>query len=240
MTSGDLSFTEVSAPYEYRWSGRGVCRALRIPAGRLGLAADTVRRAVPVAHRSPLYDLVRTHVVQLTRDAEHLAREPLVHSLASATVDLTRALLASAAGTDADVLGETLLTRVRAYVRQHLTEPDLDAERIARAHSISVRQLYRLCSAAGLSLEQEVISRRLEGARRELARADGGRRSIAVVARRWGFSDPSHFARRFRAGYGVSPREWRDLAREEAAGAAPGQRAAAPRYPLRRRPGAVR
>ncbi|MGY1716029.1 helix-turn-helix domain-containing protein [Geodermatophilus sp. SYSU D01106] len=222
VAGGELSFTEVSSPYEYRWSGRGVCRALRIPAARLGLPVDTVRRALPVAGTSPLYDLVRAHVTQLTRDVSQLAAEPLVHSLASATVDLTRALLASAVdgarGTQ-DVLGETLLTRVRAYVRRHLTEPDLDAERIARAHAVSVRHLYRTCAAAGLSLEQEVISQRLEGARAELA--GPGARSIAVVARRWGFTDPSYFARRFRAEFGVSPREWRDLARGEVLAGAP-------------------
>jgi AraC-like DNA-binding protein len=100
---------------------------------------------------------------------------------------------------------------VRAYVRRHLTEPGLDAERIARAHAVSVRHLYRVCAAAGMSLEQEVIAQRLEGARAELA--GPGDRSVAVVARRWGFPDPSYFARRFRAAYGVSPREWRELAR---------------------------
>ncbi|GAB3191325.1 helix-turn-helix domain-containing protein [Geodermatophilus arenarius] len=218
VAAGELSFSEVSSPYEYAWSGRGVCRALRIPAASLGLPIDTVRRALPVAARSPLHGLVRAHVTRLTRDVALLAAEPLVHSLASATVDLARALLASAAdgarGAD-DVLGETLPARVRGYVRRHLTEPDLDAERIARAHAVSVRQLYRICAAAGFSLEQEVIAQRLEGARAELARP--GDRSIAAVARRWGFTDASYFARRFRAGYGVSPREWRDRSRAGAA-----------------------
>jgi len=39
--------------------------------------------------------------------------------------------------------------------------------------------------------------------------------SIAA-ARRWGFVDPTHFGRRFRAAYGLSPGEWRRAAREAA------------------------
>ncbi|MFC5003170.1 AraC family transcriptional regulator [Dactylosporangium cerinum] len=31
---------------------------------------------------------------------------------------------------------------------------------------------------------------------------------ISATARRWGFTDPRHFARRFRAAYGITPSEW--------------------------------
>jgi AraC-like DNA-binding protein len=211
---GGLALTEVASPYEYRWSGRGVCRALQVPVSRLGLPVDVVRRAVPLAHRSPLYGLVRAHLEQVTRDAAQLATEPLVRSLASATIDLTRALLASALGSGRamdDVVAETLLAQVRNYVRQHLTEPGLDAGQVARAHAISVRQLYRLCSAAQFSLEQWIIHQRLEGARGELSDPGSRERSIAMVARRWGFTDPSYFSRRFRRAFGLTPRDWRRM-----------------------------
>ncbi|WP_454199804.1 AraC family transcriptional regulator [Nocardia sp. Marseille-Q1738] len=34
---------------------------------------------------------------------------------------------------------------------------------------------------------------------------------MSTIARRWGFRDPYHFARRLRAAYGLSPREWRRI-----------------------------
>ncbi|MCW2578281.1 MAG: Transcriptional regulator, AraC family [Modestobacter sp.] len=214
VPQGALALTEVTSAYEYRWSGRGACRALQLPVSQLGLPVDVVRRAVPLAHRSPLYGLVRAHLAQVTRDAEQLAREPLVHSLASATIDLARALLASAFSSGRamdDVVAETLLTQVRSYVRQHLTEPGLDAEQVAAAHAISVRQLYRLCAAAQFSLEQWIIHERLEGARAELSDPASRDRSIAMVARHWGFTDPSYFSRRFRRAFGLTPRDWRRI-----------------------------
>ena len=40
--------------------------------------------------------------------------------------------------------------------------------------------------------------------------AEGPVNPLASIARHWGFTDPSSFARVFRAAYGMSPREWRD------------------------------
>jgi len=109
---------------------------------------------------------------------------------------------------------EALRARVLAHAQaqSHLTERDLTPDRIARELHVSVRSLYKVCEQTGLSLREWIIDRRLEGARGELAGPGAGRRTIAAVARSWGFADPSHFARRFRAAYGVSPREVRDAA----------------------------
>ena len=209
---GGLAMTEVGSAYRYRWSGRGVCRALQVPVSRLEMSVDDVRRALPLAHRSPLHGVLRAHLDQVTGDAEQLAGDPLVHSLVAATIDLTRALLASALGSGRPVtsgMTEPMLTRVRSYVRRHLTDPGLDAGQVAAAHAISVRQLYRLCAAAQFSLEQWTIQQRLEGARGELSDPGSRESSIATVARRWGFTDPSYFSRRFRRAFGVTPRDWR-------------------------------
>lgn len=212
---GSLAVTEVASPYRYHAAGPMVCRAVQVPVERLGLPVDVVRRALPRVHRSPLHRLVRVHLEQLSRDAEQLAGDPTAPSIAAATLDLARALLASAGATGRsvdEVFEETLLTRVRGYVREHLTDPRLDVERIAAAHAVSVRQLYRICAAADFSLEQWTIHQRLEGARRDLSDVVHRDRSIAGVARAWGFMDASYFSRRFRQAFGTSPRDWRHAA----------------------------
>ena len=82
---------------------------------------------------------------------------------------------------------------------------------------MSVRQLYKTCAAAGLSLEQWIIDQRLETARTVLASPAGRHRSIAATALACGFADPSHFSRRFRDAFGMSPRDWQQVARSGAA-----------------------
>ncbi|NYJ03792.1 helix-turn-helix domain-containing protein [Petropleomorpha daqingensis] len=208
VPAGALAITELTAPYEYRWHGAGAGRAVHVPIRRLGMSVDTIRAAAPLIWRSPLYALVGAHVDAVTRNAERWETDPGAAALADATIALVRALLASTVE-DRAAAADTLLVRVRAYVRAHLDDPDLSPERIARAHAVSVRSLYRLCRDAGLSLEQSIIEQRLAGASADLADPAGRHRSIALVARRWGFADPSHFSRRFREAYGMTPREWR-------------------------------
>ncbi|OCH80264.1 hypothetical protein A9310_22365 [Gordonia sp. UCD-TK1] len=51
----------------------------------------------------------------------------------------------------------------------HLSDPDLSPVSIARAHGITVRKLFQLLADAGTSLEQWIITSRLEGAHDDLA-----------------------------------------------------------------------
>jgi AraC-like DNA-binding protein len=111
-------------------------------------------------------------------------------------------------------LEETLLLRIKHYIEHHLTEPTLNVECIAAVHHVSVRRIYQVWAGCELPLSQWIIRARLEGARRELARP-GTAPAIAVVARRWGFVDPTHFGRRFRAAYGMSPRDWQQRCTSE-------------------------
>jgi AraC-like DNA-binding protein len=209
VRSAELTVSDPTAPYVFSWTGGGGSWAFQVPFDELGLSADVVRAAIPRLRASPLYEPVRDHLVRLVGLADVMAADPGAAALGTATTELVRALLVSAAGRSAPEIHEhPLATRVLAYARLHLTDPGLTPERIAREHNVSVRQLYKACAGAGVRLEQWVIGQRLETARAELAAPSGRRRSIAATARACGFADPSHFARRFRAAFGMTPRDW--------------------------------
>ena len=106
----------------------------------------------------------------------------------------------------------TLLAAVRAYVEEHLADPDLDPRAIAAAHFISVRQLHRLFAGEQETVARYVRRRRLERARAELACSGACELPLAAVAHGCGFTDPSVFGRAFRAAYGVTPSRYRALA----------------------------
>ncbi|HTJ34285.1 MAG TPA: helix-turn-helix domain-containing protein [Dactylosporangium sp.] len=69
-----------------------------------------------------------------------------------------------------------------------------------------VRAVYAAFAERGEQLSEWVISGRLRGARDELAGSPDA--TVASVAHAWGFAGARHFARRFRAEYGLSPLEW--------------------------------
>jgi len=210
----DLMLSDLTAPYSFSWTGTGGSRAFQIPYEQLALPVDVVRKAAGRLRASPMHDLVLQHLRWLDQWADALSADPGAATLGTATTELVRALLVSAAGDErlvAPVMAETLVTQVTTFVGLHLRDPDLTPERIAQAHSVSVRQLYKACAAAGMSLEQWIIDQRLEAARAELVTPSGRRRSIAATARACGFRDPSHFSRRFRAAYGMSPHDWQHL-----------------------------
>ncbi|GGR20341.1 helix-turn-helix transcriptional regulator [Streptomyces roseolus] len=221
MTFGpdDVCVFHELSPRVYGWSGNGGSQATVFDVERIGLPVETVVRASLQLRASPLHDLVLRHLRGMWRNPGRLARDPGATALAGATADLVRALLVSAAHdprTPAvrSVMDETLLTRVMAHVRRHHTDPALCAESIAAAHGVSVRHLYQVLRDADLSLEQWVINERLATARRMLASPDHAGLTIAALAARCGFSSPSHFTRRFRSAYDVTPREWRQQARQ--------------------------
>ncbi len=226
VPAGELMVSDLTAPYVFSWTGGVGSWSFHVPYDQLGLPVDVVRAAGPRLRVSPLYQLVHDHLVRLVGLSDVMAADPGAAALGTATTELVRALLESAAGRPVpEVREHTLATQVLAYARQHLTDPGLTAQRIAHAHNVSVRQLYKACARADVRLEQWVIEQRLEAARAELAAPAGRRRSIGATARACGFADPSHFARRFRAAYGMTP------ARLAALGRLTGVRSGADRRP---------
>ena len=210
---GEMSLTDGTSTSEAFWPGVGGTKLVLIDYDRLGLPVDLARRAVPHLGTSPVYQLVRAHLATLCEGYGDAELGPEKAMLRVATIELVRALITTAAhdALGQRVLHETLYLRVTKYVERHLAEPGLNAESIALAHNVSVRTLYNAWSAANqVPLSQWIIAARLEGARAQLS---GGTQAmtIAAVARRWGFADTTHFARRFRRAYGLSPREWRQL-----------------------------
>ena len=207
-----ISLTDFGSPYQWRSTGDSTTMSLRFTYAELCLPAGQIRSAAGDLATSPLYDLFQTHVLQLYSFLDEDMPASAAESLASATLELARAVIATVGQQDAernDVANEALVTRIEAYVQQHLADPALSPESIAHAHHISVRQLYKLWSGRELGLAEWIMRGRLEGARRDLRRNESI--PIAALARRWGFTDATHFGRRFRSAYGISPREWRQV-----------------------------
>jgi len=98
------------------------------------------------------------------------------------------------------------LQRIREYIDRHLEE-NVELETLADTAGLSKWHFARAFKqSVGMPPHFYLIQRRLERAQRLLAETD---LSLAQIALKSGFSDQSHFSRRFRMFLGVTPRSFR-------------------------------
>jgi len=118
-------------------------------------------------------------------------------------------LIALAAGPESQARCPPLLAVLRATLRDSLHEPTLSARKLANRHGISLRTLHYAFASERTTFMHELVRMRLERAQVLLCDAALMDLGIAEVAEKCGFSDPSHFARRFRKRFGVTPIQYR-------------------------------
>ena len=213
LRPGDLVVYDSTIPYVLS-DGDGLRQhKFRIPLDALALPVDMIREvlAVALSPGHPVADLAATYLQRLAMRTD-LSGGPGADAVSQPTVELIRAVITThvdAAELAKEPFHATLQLRIMEYVRAHVRDPKLSAAQIAAEHHISVRHLYKVLAANGISLGDWIRTHRLEGCHNEIG-AEGPVDPLASIARHWGFTDPSSFARIFRAAYGMSPREWRD------------------------------
>jgi AraC-like DNA-binding protein len=230
LEPGDMVFCDPARRDVLRFGEDCLMTYFRTTRRHLGVAEPDLDRVVgvPVRHGAGMGALVSGFLSALAAEAE-FHRTAIGDRLARSAVDLLAVLVMELlqAETGAETPGGSkagggMLSRIRAFIEDHLTDPELSPESIARAHHISVRYLHKLFQDDGTTVGQWVRQRRLDSCRQELGRTSNRRTTVAAVAHRWGFTSPSHFSRTFRDAYGMSPSEWQALA---ASGRLPARRA---------------
>lgn len=108
---------------------------------------------------------------------------------------------------------DALMERVMKYMNEHLTDPDLNVEKLTEDVGISRAQLHRkLKEIAGVSAGEFIRNLRLEQAARLI---EEGQINITQVAYSVGFSNQTHFSTVFKKHYGMSPSEYAETKRNE-------------------------
>lgn len=211
VVAGDICVFDLSDTLE-TWSSRFANVSLLFSRDefRPFLQDPAQLHGVVLAAGDPLTDLLGDYLLSLTQRAGSLSVRQ-ARLAAGATVALAGAVLA---GRPADPDRRPVcsqpsdLRRIGTYVDAHIADPRLNAAQIATCLGLSRASLYRACASSG-GVANLIRRRRLTGAALQLADPIG-RTRISEVARRWGFSSDSAFARTFREAFGISPREARE------------------------------
>jgi AraC-like DNA-binding protein len=216
LSPGDLAIYDCRRPYTISFTEANEMFFLMFPCDRFRLPPAAVEHvlATRVSSSESTGSLVAPFLRQLVGNLEQ-AGDSVNRRLAENVLDLLATLFGERAGgqpTDPEVVRRSLLLAVCGWIDEHLSEPGLDPEAIARANHVSVRYLHKLFHDQGTSVARWVRQRRLDNCRRDLEDPALAERGVLAIARRWGFDDPAHFSKIFKASYGEPPGQYRQRA----------------------------
>ncbi|MEU3620275.1 helix-turn-helix domain-containing protein [Streptomyces sp. NPDC006872] len=219
LNPGELAVYDTRHPYTLDFDLPYRMLVLMFSRALLRLTEQDLTRvnATTIPCREGLGPVVQPFLRGLARQVQKLDHVG-EHRLANSTVDLVGALLSqhgSAAAHEEDGGREALRQRILTYMEQRLADPELGPDRIAEAHHISRRYLYKLLAEQGHTVSGWIRERRLTQCRRDLADPALAHLSVGAVGGRWGFPDAAHFSHVYKAAYGMPPGQTREAAQQQ-------------------------
>jgi AraC family transcriptional activator of tynA and feaB len=219
LEAGAITLIDPRLPYEGKFSSGSRLLVFKIPRrlleGRLGNARDIA--VLPLRSLDGEDSLISAFLAMLPA---HTGRLDLTmeNIVQNQVVDLLAGSFASALDKSSPISSIRLLTRlrVRAAIEKHLVDPSLNAKKVAEAAGVSARNANAALAGDHTSISRLLLERRLERCKAALGDPRQIHRTISEIAYGWGFSDMTHFGRKFRAAYGKLPSEYRHLARKTA------------------------
>ncbi|MEU4745157.1 AraC family transcriptional regulator [Actinosynnema sp. NPDC023658] len=133
------------------------------------------------------------------------------HGLSHHLLGLAELVLRSALRAELERVDSLVSRRREAleYMREHLSDPTLSADRVAEALFISRRRLYQLFDD-GQGVSERIRGLRIDRAKALLADPAKAARGIGEIAKDCGFVSAAHFSRTFRQVVGRTPSEFRN------------------------------
>jgi AraC family transcriptional regulator, positive regulator of tynA and feaB len=218
--NGGFALVDTRRPYTIDFQGNARSISLVLPRraveARLGRAVMLPTRAMDALR--PLTGLASGFLALLPSRIGCVGKVA-ASRLAEVTLDLVALALAHEADQVVKLSSARALTlfRLKTAIKRELCNPALKPAMAAAAAGISVRYANDLLSQEGFSVERYTLHCRLERCRSALEDPAQAHRLIGEIAFAWGFSELSHFIRRFHAAYGLTPGDYRRRAQECAA-----------------------
>lgn len=206
---GNCVLVNSCEPYRFSLPDRNRCLSVQIPQSWLKtwLPHADDATVITLADRSQWGATLASALGNLQRDS--LDRIALPFGVVADQIGAMLALATGEGGASMTPSGASLLRRLNRTIEEQSADPDIDPASVAAAHGISKRYLHLVMAQGGTSFGAALIEARLKRAKALLQDRRFARTAIAEIAWRSGFSNPSHFARRFRRRFGIAPGDMR-------------------------------
>lgn len=211
LRPGEWSIYDTAAPYSITVPDRAELLVVLIPRERLLARSldlhDLVARRF--SGRRGLGKLIWSLISNTFDEISQIGRRSN-HDVANIVVQMTRLALVDFSGERPSVCAqEALRERIKAYIDDHLNDPDLSIAQLAASTGCTKRYLHMIFHSEGVSISDYILKLRLERCRQELLNPACLHKSITDIAYSWGFNNSNHFSRCFKRAFGVPPRHTR-------------------------------
>lgn len=167
------------------------------------VALPFMRKRAEARMASSILGALPSYAGELSPTAEHIARNQIL--------DLVAVSLSSVGDLAPNLSSprKLVLLSLHAAMEARLADPNLDAKQVAAAAGVGVRYANAILAENDTSIMRLIQSKRLERCRAALEDPLQSRRTLREIAYACGFSDMTHFGRRFRKAYGMLPNLYR-------------------------------
>ncbi|PWJ54377.1 AraC-binding-like domain-containing protein [Quadrisphaera granulorum] len=213
---GDFTVIDAAQAYGAELRTTSDLTLVQVPHGWAGSQLDAVikRTALPVGGRGGLAATAAATLSALRLMVTD-RNDGVAHAAARNAVDLATAAVLERGGQAQVIVTSraSILAGARRFMLEHLADGDLTPAQVAAALPISERYLFSVFHDEGTTPAEWLKRTRLDRARDLLtsSQVQGGP-TIQQVAIAVGLPRASHFSRLFREQFGMSPRQYRDLA----------------------------
>ena len=224
LGAGDVTLLDPLLPYSARFAAGSKLLVVKVPRRELAARIGKTREMIAIAlkpseagHRwtSSFLAMLPGVAGRVTPAAEEIAKNQILDLIAVSLLNARgglRPCISSARS--------VALLNVRAAIESRLSDPGLNATGVAKAARVSIRYANALLAEENTSIMRLVLAMRLARCRQALEDPLQDHRTVSEIAYGWGFSDMTHFGRRFKDMYDVSPRDYRKSANCPKRGAA--------------------
>jgi AraC family transcriptional activator of tynA and feaB len=222
LEPGSFMLLDPRVPYSGSFSSPASLLILRVPRplleSRLGRAPQVMSVSVaPVQGEAALTSSILAMLPQIVAGLAKGAAEEMVREQ---TLDLVALSVGAAMGkarASVSSARAVVVMKVRSAIEARLADPALDASSVAAAAGVSLRYANAALADEGTSIGRLIQSRRLLRCRRALEDSSQAHRTVSEIAYGWGFSDMTHFGRKFKGAFGLLPSEYRKACQERLA-----------------------
>ncbi|GJD65821.1 helix-turn-helix domain-containing protein [Methylobacterium frigidaeris] len=210
LEPGDIALIDPSLPYRGQFSDGSEVLVVKVQRtlleSRLGQMRDLLahKLATPEGRLASAYMAMLPSHVDVAGSAECLVEAHLLDLIA-----LSFGRAANEMTPRRSSARSLIRMRLHIEVEARLADPALQASAIADAAGVSVRYANAVLADEDTSLTHLIQTRRLARCRQALEDPAQAHRTVSEIAYGWGFSDMTHFGRRFKAAHGLLPSERR-------------------------------